>query len=154
MHDTGHNLHMSVTIRTLLVVLLVSLAGALPASAQPAGPAMDRAAFAEIIERQIAAFARDDAAAAFALASPDIRRRLGTAERFMTMVRSGFRPVYRPRTYSFGDPALVEGTPVQPLRVIGPDGLGTVALYRMERQPDGSWRIAGVTLHPTGERGI
>ncbi|MBT3400662.1 MAG: DUF4864 domain-containing protein [Rhodospirillaceae bacterium] len=147
---------MSVTIRTLLVVLLVSLSGVFPARAQTTDPdpAFEGAAFAEVIEGQIAAFSRDDGIAAFALASPDIRRRLMTAERFMAMVRSGFQPVYRPRSYSFGNPAMVEGIPVQPVQVIGPDGRGVVALYRMERQPDGSWRIAGVTLHPTGERGI
>jgi len=38
--------------------------------------------------------------------------------------------------------------------VIGPDGRGVIALYRMEEQPDGSWRIAGVTLHPIAELGI
>jgi len=146
---------MSVTIRTLLVALLVSLFAVNPAHAQSAAPG--GAAFAgvtDVIEGQIAAFARDDADAAFAFASPDIRRTFMTADRFMEMVRSGFRPVYRPRSYSFGAPALVGGTPVQPVRVIGPDGRGVVALYRMQRQADGSWRIAGVTLHPTGERGI
>jgi hypothetical protein len=147
---------MSVTIRTFLVVLLVSLSGAFPARAQTVDPgsAFEGTAFAEVIEGQISAFSRDDEVAAFALASPDIRRRLVTAERFMAMVRSRFQPVYRPRSYSFGDPAMVEGVPVQPVQLIGPDGHGVVALYRMERQADGSWRIAGVTLHPTGERGI
>jgi hypothetical protein len=149
---------MSVTIRTVLAVLLVSLVSMIPARAQSVGQVQgntaDSTAFAAVIEGQIAAFARDDADAAFALASPDIRRAFMTAERFMQMVRSGFQPVYRPRAYSFGDPAMIEGTPVQPVQVIGPDGRGVVALYRMERQSDGSWRIAGVTLHPTGERGI
>ncbi|MEP4380090.1 MAG: DUF4864 domain-containing protein [Alphaproteobacteria bacterium] len=145
---------MSVTIRTLLIVLLLSLVGVIPVRAQSSVSALDGAAFAEVIEGQISAFARDDGDTAFAFASPDIRRAFMTAEKFMQMVRSSFRPVYRPRAYSFGDPAIVEGTPVQPVRVIGPDGRGTVALYRMERQADGSWRIAGVTLHPTGERGI
>ncbi|MDA0785431.1 MAG: DUF4864 domain-containing protein [Proteobacteria bacterium] len=146
---------MSVTIRALLVALLVSLSVVAPLQAQSTVP--DGGSFAgvtDVIEGQIAAFSRDDGVAAFALASPDIRRRLGTAERFMAMVRSGFQPVYRPRSYSFGEPAMVDGAPLQPVRVIGPDGRGVVALYRMERQSDGSWRIAGVTLHPTGERGI
>lgn len=145
---------MSVTIRILLIALLVSLFGMVPARAQTATPAFEGAALVEVIEGQIAAFARDDGDAAFALATPDIRRTFMTAERFMAMVRSGFQPVYRPRSYSFGAPAIVEGIPVQPVRVIGPDGRGMVALYRMQQQADGSWRIAGVTLHPTGERGI
>lgn len=128
--------------------------GTISARAEPAAPTKDSRAFTIVIEGQIATFARDDAGAAFALASPDIRSRFMNAERFMQMVRSSFQPVYRPRTYSFGDPAQVEGIPVQPVQVIGPDGRGEVLLYRMERQSDGSWRIAGVTLHPTGERGI
>ena len=148
----GHNLHMSVTKRRFLVILLLGLLCALPANAQT--DRLDGAAFAEVITRQITAFARDDGAAAFAFASPDIRRQFATPERFMSMVRTSFRPVYRPRSYSFGPPALIDGIPVQPVRVIGPNGHGTVALYQMERQPEASWRIAGVTLHPTGERGI
>lgn len=145
---------MSVTIRAYLVVLLVSLVGVVPARAQSAISAPDGAAFTEVIAGQIEAFARDDGTAAFAFASPDIRRSFMTAERFMSMVRSGFQPVYRPRSYRFGEPAIVAGSPVQPVHVIGPDGRGAVALYQMEKQDDGSWRIAGVTLHPTGERGI
>jgi hypothetical protein len=29
---------------------------------------------------------------------------------------------------------------------VGPDGQAVIALYVMERQPDGSWRINGVYL--------
>lgn len=143
---------MSVTLRIVLTAFLICLGALVPAHGQSDAP--DGAAFAHVIERQIAAFARDDADAAFAFASPDIRRSFMTAERFMAMVRNAFQPVYRPRSYSFEEPAIVEGVPIQPVRVIGPDGRGVVALYRMEKQPDGSWRIAGVTLHPTDERGI
>lgn len=113
-----------------------------------------RAAFEAVIDAQIAAFSRDDGNAAFAFASPDIQRMFGTPRRFMEMVRTGFQPVYRPRSYTFEAPVEVEGMPAQPVRVIGPDGRGVIALYRMEAQPDGSWRIAGVTLHPIAERGI
>lgn len=110
--------------------------------------------FENIIEAQIAAFARDDDRAAFSLASPDIQRIFGSAEQFMQMVRSSFKPVYRPRSYRFEEPLLVDGQHAQPVSVIGPDGRGVIALYRMQEQSDGSWRIAGVTLHPVNERGI
>ncbi len=143
---------MSVTLRITLALLLVGILALAPARAQI--DPRDGAAFTEVIEGQIAAFARDDGDAAFGFASPDIRRQFATPERFMAMVRAGFQPVYRPRSHSFEAPAVVEGVPIQPLRVIGPDGVGVIALYRMERQRDGTWRIAGVTLHPTGERGI
>lgn len=141
---------MSVTLRSLLAILLLTSLGVMPLQAQTDS----FAGMKDAIEGQISAFARDDGDAAFAFASPDIRRRFANPEQFMAMVRAGFQPVYRPRSYSFETPALIDGTPVQPVRVIGPDGRGVIALYRMERQADGSWRIAGVTLHPTGERGI
>lgn len=114
----------------------------------------DAQAFRIVIEAQIAAFARDDGVSAFSFASPDIQQMFGNPENFMEMVRAGFAPVYRPRSYRFEAPVHLEGQPAQPVRVIGPDGRGVIALYRMEQQGDGSWRIAGVTLHPVDERGI
>jgi hypothetical protein len=114
----------------------------------------DAQAFRSVIEAQIAAFARDDGQTAFSFASPDIQQIFGTPENFMEMVRAGFTPVYRPQSYRFEDPVHLEGQPAQPVTVIGPDGRGVIALYRMQQQDDGSWRIAGVTLHPVDERGI
>ena len=38
------------------------------------------------------------------------------------------------------------GKLAQPVRVTGPDGRPVLAMYHMERQADGSWRINGVTL--------
>lgn len=136
-------------LRTCLLALCLAATVIIPVHAD--GPAPD---FEAVIEGQIAAFARDDGRAAFAFASPDIQQQFGTAERFMEMVRAGFQPVYRPRSYSFEDPIRIDDMPAQPVRIIDRDGRGVIALYRMQRQDDGSWRIAGVTLHPIAERGI
>jgi len=136
-------------MRALLLVLLLIVAA--PAGAQrgapPAtvGPA-DRAAIQQVIGDQIAAFRRDDGDAAFALASPGIQRMFGTADGFMAMVRGGYQPVYRPRSYSFRELVTIDGLVVQPVAVVGPDGRRVTALYPMEQQPDGSWRIAGCQL--------
>jgi hypothetical protein len=35
---------------------------------------------------------------------------------------------------------------VQNVLVVGPDGIPVMAIYLMQRQPDGSWRINGVYL--------
>jgi ketosteroid isomerase-like protein len=32
------------------------------------------------------------------------------------------------------------------MTVVGPDGKSYTALYSMEKQPDGTWRISGCTL--------
>jgi hypothetical protein len=117
----------------------------------------DAVAVRAVIEAQLAAFRRDDGPAAFAHAAPEIQALFGTPERFMTMVRQGYAPVYRPRQVFF-QPLLrheEEGAPVwvQPLLVTVQDGSVVVALYRMARQPDGAWRIAGVVLLPAAGRG-
>ncbi|MEE9289622.1 MAG: DUF4864 domain-containing protein [Alphaproteobacteria bacterium] len=108
--------------------------------------AADRAEINRIIGAQIDAFRRDDAHAAFAFASPGIRRMFGDAETFMEMVRTGYRPVYRPRRLRFLDIIDFHGQPTQRVFVVGPDGVGVVAYYLMERQADGSWRIDGCIL--------
>ena len=132
--------------RLLAAVLLVAMATTAVADEQAGlGPA-DRSAIRAVIETQIAAFRRDDGDAAFALASPNIQRMFRTAEIFMTMVRQGYQPVYRPRRIEFRDVVDLDGVPTQEVHVIGPDGLPYFALYLMERQADGSWRIGGVFL--------
>ncbi len=132
---------------------LLLVAGLARASAEDLGlTGADRGAIRAVIERQMAAFARDDDASAFACASPAIQRQFGTPEAFMRMVRAGYAAVYRPRAVHFAEARLIDGVVIQPVDVIGPDGSGEHAFYVMEREGDGSWRINGVTLTPSGEK--
>ncbi len=132
--------------RTLFILLMVSLGG--PALAQEAGElgGQDRGAIRQVIESQLAAFQRDDAAGAFAFASPKIQQMFGDPATFMTMVRTGYEPVYRPRRFEFLDLRALQGQPAQEVFFVGPDGREVLAIYVMDRQPDGSWRIDGVYL--------
>jgi hypothetical protein len=135
--------------RLLAALALVAglAAGPLAAQERPAdvSPA-DRAAIEGVIARQIEAFLRDDGDAAFAFASPGIQGLFMTPERFMAMVRGGYRPVYRPREYRFARLSYVGDALVQFVAIIGPDGAPVIAAYYMEQQADGSWRIAGCEL--------
>jgi len=135
-------------IRYVVAFVLVAPAFLAPALAQQTGPvsATDGAAIRKVIEDQIAAFKREDGVAAFGFASPDIRETFGSADQFMNMVRSGYQPVYRPRRIEFGAIEEIEGTPAQHVWVVGPDGEDVEAIYYMQRQPDGSWRINGCDL--------
>ena len=103
-------------------------------------------AIRSIIEAQMQAFQHDDGEAAFSFAAPVIRERFGTAENFMAMVREGYRPVYRPRDVRFGALASIGGQLAQRVALVGPDGVPVTAVYLMEQQPDGTWRIAGCYL--------
>ena len=136
-------------MRRLIVCLcLLVVLPATPAVAQggEAVPAADRAAMIAVIERQLDAFRRDAATEAFGYASPAIQRLFGDPATFMAMVRSGYRAVYRPRSVTFADAATTPRGPVQRVVFVGPDGRTVLATYLMQRQPDGTWRINGVTL--------
>src|SRR5713101_1670657 len=142
-----------------MAMRLLPLLGFLLVIAQPAHAddaaqlgVADRAAIRTVIEQQLAAFQRDDGSAAFSLASPTIQQQFHSAENFMRMVRTGYPPVYRPRSVAFGDIVTVDGDIVQRVELIGPDGAPALALYIMQRQPDGSWRINGCVLTADEQR--
>ncbi|MGO8915997.1 MAG: DUF4864 domain-containing protein [Stellaceae bacterium] len=142
-------------MRPLLLLILLVLLAAAPGAARAGDDAVsaaDTAAIRGVIQRQIAAFAKDDAATAFSFASPALQRQFGSPENFMRMVETGYRAVYHPRSVEFGAARRGDGTVVQEVDVIGPDGLGVRAFYLMEQERDGSWRINGVSLAPGSEK--
>ena len=132
------------TIAGLLLAFAIVLGIGSPAGADVG--AADRAAIQSVISAQIEAFRRDDGAAAYGLASPNIHSLFPSVDRFMAMVKSGYRPVYRPRSVTFGAVSETPTGPAQKVFVTGPDGRDWVAIYTLERQPDGSWKINGCTL--------
>ena len=137
---------------TAIVLLLLFFT--LPAGAQTMPAEIseaDRQAIRMVIEEQLGAFQRDDAAAAFAQASPNIQAMFQTPDRFMDMVRGGYRPVYRPRRVEFRDIINIDGVPTQRVFIIGPDGAPVMALYPMEQQADGVWKIGGCYLVPAAD---
>jgi hypothetical protein len=113
--------------------------------------AADRQAILGTIQAQLDAFQRDDWSRAFSYATPRLRELFATPENFMAMVRNGYQPVYRPQSVEFLDSRIIDGRIGQAVRFVGPDGRAVIAIYTMEQQPDGSWRIAAVRLVPLNE---
>ena len=103
-----------------------------------------------IIGAQIEAFRRDDDLAAFGFASPDLRAQFVAPNRFMAMVRAHYRPVYMAQSVSFtGTTRAVADVPeirLQDVYLVDDRGTGHKARYMMQKQPDGSWKIAGCQL--------
>ena len=118
------------------------------AAASPAAEVSPEDAFAirAVIAEQLDAFAHDDAPRAFSLATSGIRARFGTPEVFIEMVRTGYPVVYRPRFVQFEKPVFVDGEVIQPVRITDAEGRVWIALYPMQRQADGGWRINGCYL--------
>jgi Domain of unknown function (DUF4864) len=101
-----------------------------------------------VIEGQFAAFAADDANGAFAYATPGLREMFGSADRFIEVVRASYAAVYRHETVAFLKPEADGAGLVQGVHLTDADGTLWLAVYRLERQRDRSWRIAACRLLP------
>lgn len=134
-------------MRRLFVLAFALFAIALPAGAQDAPAEADRTAIQNVIAGQLQAFRDDDGPRAYGFAAPGIQLMFPTHQIFMAMVRDGYAPVYRSVEFEFRDvTALPEGRWLQHVLIVGAGGEVVVALYTMELQPDGTWKIAGCTL--------
>jgi hypothetical protein len=117
----------------------------------PAFAADDVAAAQDVIRSQEQAFSRGDAAAAYSYAAPAIQKLFPRADIFLYMVQNSYAPVYRHRSFEFGE-ARTEGSWVaQRVHIIDADGEAWEALYTLEQQPDGSFKITGCSLLKAGE---
>jgi hypothetical protein len=140
---------------TALLLLTATVAGAVEEA--------DRSAIRGTIESQLEAFKRDDAAGAFAQAAPNIKERFGTEERFLSMVRDAYKPVYRPRTYSMGNLEETHVGLTQYVQIQDAEGEEWTAVYTVEatagrlledhglHPPEGAGR-AGLIAPRTGPR--
>jgi hypothetical protein len=138
-------------MRALTIVMLASLGAAAPAFAEDGAElsSADRAGVQQTILGQIDAFKHDDANGAFAFAAPGTQRRFGDPNVFLDMVRNAYQPVYNPHGIDFTKLSTQDGAIVQSVELIGPDGAAYTALYTMEREADGSWRIIACMLVPS-----
>lgn len=118
----------------------------LPCTAQ-AQTAADKTAMQQVVEAQLKAFAIDDGSKAYDFAAPIVKGAFPTVDIFMTMVKRGYRPVYRNSEHRFtsAEPDGL-GRPSVRVQLTAEDGKRWEALYTMEKQTDGSWKIAGCIL--------
>lgn len=138
----------------LAFVLLLLPVGSSAWADDPAPSPADAAAIRAVIADQLGAFLRDDGAAAYADASPTIQTLFHDADTFMQMVRTGYQSVYRARGVEFRDLGMVDGRLIQQVYMTGPDGIPVLALYPMQKQPDGSWKINGCSIARAPDQGV
>ena len=106
-------------------------------------------AIQRVIEDQLRALKAGEAAKAFSFASPGIRTQFGTPDNFIAMVRSSYDALLLARYTEFLQGAVIDDRVIQPLRLVAADNTVLVALYTMEKQKDGRWKIAGCVLAPS-----
>jgi Domain of unknown function (DUF4864) len=130
----------------IISALIFALLLIVPAFAEDVTPA-DKQAFQQVISGQLNAFKSENGPLAYSFAAPLVTNIFPTVENFMAMVKHGYAPVYNNEKYQFGkletDSA---GRPAQHVSITTKDGKHYEAVYALQKQADGSWKISGCTL--------
>jgi hypothetical protein len=137
-------MRLSMRLSALLFAFLVALGSSAVADD-------DVARAQTIIRSQIEAFSRDDAASAYSYASPGIHEMFPQADAFLGMVQRSYAPVYRHKSFEFGDARAADGKIAQRVHIVDAEGVPWEALYTLEQQSDGSIKISGCMLIKTGQ---
>ena len=132
-------------MRALVLMIAFLIGFAAPASAD------DVAIAQSVIRAQEQAFARGDASAAYSYAAPAIRQLFPQADIFMFMVQNSYAPIYRHKSFEFGEARAADGRIAQRVHIIDVNGEAWEALYTLEQQPDGSLKITGCSLLKAGQ---
>ena len=105
----------------------------------------------EVIRAQEQAFGRNDAAAAYSFAAPAIKKLFPRADIFMYMVQNSYAPVWRHKSFEFGE-ARTEGKWVaQRVHIVDEEGEAWEAMYTLELEADGNFKITGCSLLKAGQ---
>lgn len=133
--------------------MLILLAGlALPLSSAAAVDEVsqeDQLAIKAVVASQLEALAADNADAAFALATADTRSRLRNSDTFLQIIKQQFTPIYRHQRALFSAPEVIAGRMVQIVRLTDSESSVWLAIYQMQKESDGQWKIAGCRLIET-----
>ncbi|KPP96777.1 DUF4864 domain-containing protein [Marinobacter sp. HL-58] len=130
--------------RRNIVILVACLALVALWTTQPLAADKD-AEIRDTILRQIEAFANDDQEEAWAHASDGIKRRFGSSQVFIDMVRQAYPAVHSATAIEFDRRVPHRDFEIQVVKLQGPEGKRWDAYYRMV-QVEGAWKIAGVRL--------
>jgi hypothetical protein len=133
-------------MRALVLLTTLLLGLALPARAADDGTTAQG-----IIRSQVEAFSRDDAATAYSYAAPAIQGMFPQADVFLGMVQRNYAPVYRHKSFEFGEARAIDGKIAQQVHIVDADGVPWEAMYTLELEPDGSVKISGCVLLKAGQ---
>ena len=132
-------------MRAIVLLLAVLLGLASPSRAD------DVSAAQSVIRAQEQAFGRDDAAAAYSHAAPEIKQLFPQAEIFMQMVQQAYPPIHRHKSFEFGEARAAQGRIAQRVHIVDDNGEAWEAMYTLEQQSDGSLKITGCSLLKAGQ---
>lgn len=111
--------------------------------------AADEIAIHAVVQSQLDALADDDAVSAFELASPATRMQIGSPDNFLRLIKEQYNPIYRNQRALFSAPEVVNGDTIQIVRLTDHESHVWLAIFRMQRESDDSWKIDGCQLIET-----
>ena len=132
-------------MRAIVLILALLFGLATPAFAD------DVATAQSVIRAQEQAFGRNDSAVAYSHAAPSIQQIFPRPDIFMQMVQQAYPPVYRHKSFEFGEARAAGGQIAQRVHIVDDNGEAWEALYTLEQQPDGSLKITGCSLLKSGQ---
>lgn len=106
----------------------------------------DAQAMRSVVQIQLGAFAADDAALAFSLATAATRDMLQDADVFLEMVRHRYPALLNHRLALFSEPELIDGHALIAVRLTDTDDAVWIAVYELIPENDGSWKIETCNL--------
>ncbi len=101
----------------------------------------------DIINSQIQAFLKRDAALAFSYAAPIIKLKFNNPEEFMRMVKNYYEPVYNPKQYYFIESKYFDGSIYHQLQIISQSNMSYLATYSLIKD-NNEWKISGCAVIP------
>ena len=131
----------------LTIVLFTAVFYLGPSKAQTIDGAKS-AVVQQVIRDQLSAFKSREHERAFSHAAPNIRSIFKTTDQFINMVKNGYSAIYNSSSYSFARSRTEAGVIHQEVIIIGPNGKEWQAIYSLQEQDDGSWKIMGVQMNP------
>lgn len=144
--------HRYLIVKTIFIVLVFSL-GLTQSMAQETHRKAAQAVTL-VVQSQLHAFAEDDAETAFNLATESTQSLARTPNDFLKVIKQRFTPIYRHRHALFSEPEIIEGHALQIVQLIDHDNLVWIAIYEVEREADGKWKIDGCQLFETNNMSI
>ncbi|MES2536040.1 MAG: DUF4864 domain-containing protein [Pseudomonadota bacterium] len=141
-----------IVMLSLLMGLLAPLATCGASAEEVAAP--DAQEIHALVQEQLEAFANDDAEKAFDLTTDSAREQLGSADDFLLMIKTEYPAIYRHRRALFSVAESVAGNTFQIVRLTDGENNVWLAIYQVERESNGRWKIDGCILVATSSVSI
>lgn len=108
----------------------------------------DVKAVKRVIDSQIFALKSGDHQSAYSYAAPNVKQAFPSAKNFISMVQSGYKPLYEHTSYIFGKNTVSNGEVYQEVIVADETRQLWQFIYTLSQQSDYRWKVTNVVMYP------